>query len=452
MRIFFLAMVTMLILLINLKLLSKDWKISLWEVPYSFIAMLIIGGVRLMLSRYFSLLTPLSIYLFPQLFLLIFTLKKGYTLKKSFIITPLAIFVLIVSEFLAWLPWRFFFPDAYGLTEQRVDSPLMIFLFILLIALTSFSLALIFKSVTKEMRHKVNHSTVLQSQLAILMMVSLLVMNTLSTLYPIIYEHILIESWIIETAVLVLIIIFAGGLTGILIFYIKNLEKQNQLKFKEEEQRNLLYYTDAIETQYTNMRKFKHDYQNILLSLNEFIEEKDLEGLTHYFNEKIKSVSEKMIKQNFALENLSRIKVKEIKSILAMKLMMAQEKGIVVQLEIKEEIHHIPMNTVNLVRMLGILLDNAIEALIDLDEKKDCPLIIGIWSDEENLTILIQNTCCEQIPKLHELRQTGFSTKGENRGLGLSNLFEMAAEESNVWLDTSIEKNQFIQKIIIETH
>ncbi len=51
--------------------------------------------------------------------------------------------------------------------------------------------------------------------------------------------------------------------------------------------------------------------------------------------------------------------------------MMAQEKGLSVQLEFPEEIELDKKHTVNLVRMLGIILDNAIEGATMLQKEKN---------------------------------------------------------------------------------
>lgn len=59
------------------------------------------------------------------------------------------------------------------------------------------------------------------------------------------------------------------------------------------------------------------------------------------------------------------------------------------------------------------------------------------------------NKCKEDMPRIHELFQERFSTKGENRGLGLSTLKEITDSTENVLLDTTIENGYFIQKVEI---
>lgn len=53
------------------------------------------------------------------------------------------------------------------------------------------------------------------------------------------------------------------------------------------------------------------------------------------------------------------------------------------------------------------------------------------------------------MPRVHTLFEENFSTKGDNRGLGLSTLKEIAEDNENVLLDTTIENGFFIQKVEI---
>ncbi|WP_283589387.1 GHKL domain-containing protein, partial [Staphylococcus nepalensis] len=61
----------------------------------------------------------------------------------------------------------------------------------------------------------------------------------------------------------------------------------------------------------------------------------------------------------------------------------------------------------------------------------------------------VMNKCKPDMPRVHTLFQENYSTKGKNRGLGLSNLKEITDATSNVLLDTTIDNNYFIQKVEI---
>jgi len=233
------------------------------------------------------------------------------------------------------------------------------------------------------------------------------------------------------------------------IFYEKHLLAIAKAEQEKIEQKSLLLYTDELEKHQLAVRKFKHDFQNILLSLDAYIQDKDLAGLDDYFSSKIKVASAAITKDEFTLASLSKIKVREIKSILTAKLLLAQSANMDIRttVEVSEEINYIPLNSVALVRMLGILLDNAIEALVELGGGE---LRVSCLSWDAGITFVVQNTCSPQVPPPQQLWQMGFSTKGKGRGLGLFNLSELVDAHPNVTLGTTIGEHDFKQELLIE--
>ena len=221
-----------------------------------------------------------------------------------------------------------------------------------------------------------------------------------------------------------------------------------EMKYKRnlDEIETYYEYTLRIETINNEMRKFRHDYVNILSTLSEFIREDDMQGLKKYFNEQIVPLKDNMKTRSIKLNGIENLKVREIKGLITTKFLQAQEKEIPISIEVPDEIDNINMNTIELSRITGIILDNAIEASEALED----PLIrIAFIDNEESVTFIVMNKCSDNTPKIHELFEEGFSTKGDNRGLGLSTLKELTDENENVLLDTVIENGYFVQKVEI---
>ena len=205
-------------------------------------------------------------------------------------------------------------------------------------------------------------------------------------------------------------------------------------------------YTLRIESINNEMRKFRHDYVNILTTLSDYIREDDMPGLRKYFNENIVPMKDKLKTRSIKMNGIEKLKVREIKGLITTKIIQAQEKRIPISIEVPDEIDRIDMNTVELSRIIGIIVDNAIEASENLEE----PLInIAFIDNDESVTFIVMNKCSDDIPKIHELFEQGFSTKGDNRGLGLSTLKELTDSNENVLLDTVIENGYFVQKVEI---
>lgn len=205
-------------------------------------------------------------------------------------------------------------------------------------------------------------------------------------------------------------------------------------------------YTLQIESINNEMRKFRHDYVNILSTMSEYIRENDMNGLKHYFENNILSIKDNLEMNSIKLNGTDNLKVRAIKGLITTKILQAQEKNIAISIEVPELIDHININLVDLSRMIGIIFDNAIEASEDLE---DALIRIAFIKNEDSILFIVMNKCRDNLPKIHHLFKANYSTKGENRGLGLSTLKEISDSNENVLLDTTIDNGYFIQKVEI---
>ncbi|MBW9159445.1 sensor histidine kinase [Clostridium tagluense] len=223
-------------------------------------------------------------------------------------------------------------------------------------------------------------------------------------------------------------------------------KKEEKFKYKQIQLDNLEQYTNNLENLYMDMRKFRHDYINIISSMAAFIEEKDIKGLEEHFNKNIYPLNNEMNKNNYKLGLLKNIKLPQIKGLISGKVIHAQELGIDIIIDIVEPITIIKMDIIDLSRCLGIILDNAIESALESEKKV---IDIALINKINSVILVVANTFSGDIPALSKLFKDGFSTKGENRGLGLSNCKDMIGKYKNISLDTSITDVQFIQEITV---
>jgi len=228
-----------------------------------------------------------------------------------------------------------------------------------------------------------------------------------------------------------------------LIYY--NGLKSAELKSKEIQIHQLNDYLNNVETLNFEMRKFKHDYKNILIGLNGYIEENDLEGLKEYMYEHIFPYEDNIDKNLTELNNLSYIKLIELKGLLSFKLSYAIEIGIKVTIGIHEEIDSIHMDIVDLCRVIGILLDNAIEASAVSDER----YIHFIINHTENaILIAVENSTVCQLPTISKMYEQGFTTKADHSGLGLISLRKIL-DNYAMSIETTSKDSTFSQVLCI---
>ena len=69
-----------------------------------------------------------------------------------------------------------------------------------------------------------------------------------------------------------------------------------------EKQKQLQYYTEELERYQLGVRKFQHDYQNILLSLDAYIADGDLADLRQYYYSSFRPTFDSIVKDDFSAE------------------------------------------------------------------------------------------------------------------------------------------------------
>lgn len=214
------------------------------------------------------------------------------------------------------------------------------------------------------------------------------------------------------------LIITIFTLFTIVLFYCLYLLLQDnyELKLRQKELNMMKDYTGQIEGFYEEFRVFRHDYQNILATLNYYIESDDSTQLKQYFQEKILPSGAILSSDKFVLSKLSMIEIPSIKSIFYSKLLTSLNLKIHVNLEITESITDVNMDELNLSRVLGILLDNAIEAS-ELTEEKQ--LTIAVVNTNDSVVFSITNSCRPLQVPISYLTTKGYTTKVNHSGLGL---------------------------------
>ncbi|MBS0956585.1 GHKL domain-containing protein [Lactiplantibacillus plantarum] len=229
--------------------------------------------------------------------------------------------------------------------------------------------------------------------------------------------------------------------------YLKNVKTRYEVQKQRIQIQNDTRYMNEIEAHYNELRRFRHDYQNMLISIDEYLKTDDLEGLQEYYQKNLAPVSNRVLKEKYNLEDLSRVKVKSIKSILFSKLSYAQSQEIEVHFDLKEPLIDIIVNELDLDIALGIMLDNAIEASVG---HADGEIMSAIFIEKNSTVFLIQNNVFEQLPPLWKLKEAGYSTKGKNRGIGLNSLSKIVNRNENMILETRVLGAVFLQRLTVK--
>ena len=226
--------------------------------------------------------------------------------------------------------------------------------------------------------------------------------------------------------------------------YVKSRVSEQEMKTRQEAFDALQRYTEQLENTYDTLRSFKHDYHNIMLSMSHYIESGDMDGLKLFFNEKITPLDRQISKDTAHLNQLENLKIPELKGLLTSKLLYAADQDIDVKIDVRDEVSTLPMDAIDLVRVMGILLDNAIEAALESDTPA---LQFSMVALEKECLIIIKNTFVDKGIPLASIRRPDVSSKGKNRGVGLYNVEQIVHKYKDIFWETETSEGLFVQRL-----
>lgn len=204
-------------------------------------------------------------------------------------------------------------------------------------------------------------------------------------------------------------------------------------------------YNKSLEILYDNVKGFKHDFDNIVSTLDGFIENNDITGLKDYFNDVKRDCK---IANNIAMLNPRVINNPGIYSLLNNKYFKATNLGITVDIEFFLDLNNLKINTYEFSRMLGVLIDNAIE---EAEKCKDKIVKISFLRENKNnrAVITIQNTYSNKDVDVDKIFDKGESGKENHSGIGLWEVRNYVKKSKNLDLFTTKTNKFFKQELSV---
>ena len=211
-----------------------------------------------------------------------------------------------------------------------------------------------------------------------------------------------------------------------------------------ENAENTIHTTKILHDQ---VRSFKHDFDNIVNSIGGYVVNEDMEGLKRYYNQLLEECNKT---NNLYALSPEVINHPAIYHMLATKYYEADQNNVQINLNVFLDLNEIEkrMKIYDFTRILGILLDNAIEAANECNKK-----IINVTFRKDigndMIAIIIQNTYANKDIDTEEIYQKGISTKENHSGLGLWKVREILMHNNNLNLFTTKNDEFFTQQFEI---
>ena len=237
--------------------------------------------------------------------------------------------------------------------------------------------------------------------------------------------------------------------TFVLALVIVIFEENKNLKLKTEYEK-LLDFMQIYEEEIEKERIIKHEYKNQLITIKSKIIDNDNENkIIDYINNVIEDES------SFAQEEYTKFQYlppNGLKALLYFKVSSAKSKNINVSVNISSSVKDSFLAKLttkdfkDLGILLGVFIDNAIEASINSDKKL---LGLEIYEENNEIIIIISNSYTGQI-NTNKVGKEHFSTKGKGRGYGLLLVKKILKHNNRFECEKEITSSLYIQNIIIK--
>lgn len=201
-------------------------------------------------------------------------------------------------------------------------------------------------------------------------------------------------------------------------------------------------YNQQIEWLYNDIQQFKDEFDRTFEELRVLIDRGDVKAISNAYGRMIAGRQVAIDQSQYELGRLVNLKVSPIKSILSAKMIEAQSQNIEAFLEIPDVITDVYMGALDLVIILSVFLDNAIEAA---REAKRPHVSVAFFEREDSQLLIVENSVTKNSVDISKIFHAGYSTKGPNRGIGLSNVQRILENYPQTMLSTKTGQHSFTQ-------
>ena len=229
----------------------------------------------------------------------------------------------------------------------------------------------------------------------------------------------------------------------ILSFY--SLSKATKLHETTRELETAESYNKSLTILYDNVKGFKHDFDNMVNTIGGYIVVDDMDGLKKYYSNLKKDT---VRVKNIGLLNPNIINNPGIYNLLVAEYQKATDQNVIINFEFFFDFNNLHMPIYEFSRILGILLDNAIDAAKECDNK-EINLVFRESTKNSVQIITIENTYIDKDIDTTKIFDKGVSGKENHSGIGLWEVKQIEKKYNNIVLHTSKDEKYFKQQLEI---
>lgn len=238
-------------------------------------------------------------------------------------------------------------------------------------------------------------------------------------------------------------IIFILGIVFILTIIIRNEYKYDQIN---EQNKQMLNYVTKYEKIITEQGKANHEFKNQLMVIRGYAQ-MNSPKLIEYLDSIVEDVNK--THSSYLISQLNKFPDGGIKGLLYYKLSTMDDEKIKYEINVetgvKTKLKSLNINMYkSITKILGVLLDNAIDASKNTKSKK---IIICVTKEKSNVVFSIHNTY-KTKPNISKIG-TGYTTKGKGHGYGVKLVKDIINSDKSFHMEKYLEDEYYVSKLYI---
>lgn len=233
--------------------------------------------------------------------------------------------------------------------------------------------------------------------------------------------------------IIILLILFFLSMIGYLFYQaIQTVKLKTELNNQKQQELIFKDYLSEINENQQNILDFKHDYQNMLSTLGSRINILNDQELLAAYNQIIDYMHPvvELINLDKTLRTLELLPGNLVKSLIISKIYKANQAAIALEVDILGRIEQFPISEITLARMIGILLDNAIDSCKEYHNQQ---IALGFVDyGNKGIDIIIENYINSSTTDINHWFSQGFTTKKSHQGRGLAIIKQIVSENNTI--------------------
>lgn len=272
-----------------------------------------------------------------------------------------------------------------------------------------------------------------------LFVISIIILISINFIFlPIYYDYNVVYILFINTLISVCYLIICFK-------FLKAQNNYNKINSKYSTTINSLKEYEEILDVY---RVSSHENKNELLTIRSMIVKKE-KNIPEYID---KIIDNKIKDDEKLMFDTNTIPAGGLRAVIYSKMLYMKENKINFKLSVDRKVRTVELINLgedlmlDICKIIGVFLDNAIEAVEKLKKKN---IVIKLYTDDECFNIEVSNNF-EGTIDIDKISDKGYTTKESGHGYGLSLVKEIINKNDKLTNIKRIDKNIFVQKLSIK--